>query len=108
MEFSKRSLADLLGVERYEFEKVSSTGLGSEPDIYMAPASLRVLRRALGAFEDELKARELTTHSYLGIHGIWGETIECLERLQAYFASPGDSHLDALEAHALAKLLESH
>lgn len=107
-QFMTTSLATLLEGHGYEFEKVRSTGWGGgEPDVVMAPASLRILRKALEEFEAELQARDLELNSFSGIQGIWRLLTEPLDKLGEYSRDPSACHLDGLEAYALAELLES-
>lgn len=107
-QFMSRSLAELLDGHGYQFEKVSSTGWGgSEPDTVMARPSIRELRKALEAFESELQARDLEVASFAGMQGIWPLLVGPLAKLDSYFSDPPNSHLDGLDAYALAELLES-
>lgn len=107
-QFMGTSLASLLEGLGYEFEKVSSTGWGGgEPDVFMTRPSLRTLQGALEGFEAELSARDLEVRSFAGIQGIWPLLTRTLEKLDEYFRDPSASHLDGLEAYALAELLES-
>lgn len=106
-QFESTPLVGPLAGRSYEFEKVSTTGLGSDPDTVMAPSSLRILREKLSDFESLLSDRDLTVRTYPGIAYVWPLIGEALGKLEAYFGSPAESHLDPLEAFALAEMLKS-